>query len=47
MKNKYKNVCYNTDKMIDNLSLSEKLELFNKGPCSPTILIPGIMGTSL
>lgn len=26
---------------------AEKLEAFVKGPCSPAILIPGILGTSL
>lgn len=32
---------------MEGKSLHEKLEAFKKGPCSPTLLVPGIMGTKL
>lgn len=29
------------------MNLRERLDAFNKGPCSPTILMPGILGSKL
>lgn len=46
LKSKYTDYCLNGLKGSE-LSEKEKLEAFLHGKCAPTVLLPGIMGSSL
>lgn len=43
----YKNYCLNKHPQADKLSTKEKLREFAKGPCSPLIVLPGVMASKL
>ncbi|KRX05249.1 Aspartic peptidase domain [Pseudocohnilembus persalinus] len=53
LKSAYKDYCLKDmesgkiPKDVKDMNLKEKLEAFNRGPCSPVIMMPGILGTSL
>lgn len=52
LKFEYKNHCLKNkegkfDKEPSDMTKSEKLEAFIKGPCSPAVIVPGILGTAL
>lgn len=43
----YKNYCLNNYPGIEKMSTKRKLLEFAKGPCSPLIILPGIMASKL
>ena len=43
----YQNICLNKHPGAKGMKNKEKLKEFAKGPCSPVILLPGLMGSKL